>query len=62
MKKTIIKNILGIATVVSLFIACSEAETFINQILWSGSWLGITFLCGKAYAGMMSKAEKEEKV
>ena len=62
MKKTIIRNILGFATLASLFIACSEADTLFNQLLWSGSWLGICYLCAKGFTKNMTEAEKEERV
>lgn len=48
MKKSIIKYTLGMVTVISLFLACGEAETAFNQILWSGSWMLVCFISGKA--------------
>lgn len=62
MKKTIIRNILGFATLASLFIACSEADTWFNQLLWTGSWAGICFLCGRGFSKYMTEEEKEERV
>lgn len=62
MKKSIIKSILGIATVMSLILACSEADTAFNQLLWTGSWAGICFLCGRGFSKYMTEEEKEERV
>ena len=62
MKKTIIRNILGLATLASLFLACSEADTAFNQLLWTGSWAVICFFCGRGFTKYMSEAEKEERV
>lgn len=60
MKKSIIKTALGLAAITSLFMACGEAETMFNQILWSGSWMAICYLSGKALKNYMDKEELEE--
>ena len=62
MKKTIIRNLLGMGTIASLFLACSEADTIFNQLLWSGSWAFVCYFCGKGFAKYMTGAEKEERV
>lgn len=61
MEKTFIKSILAVATLASLFIALCEAETVFNQILWTGSWLTICYICGKGFTKHMTEAEKEER-
>lgn len=62
MEKTFIKSFLAFATLASLFIALCEAETVLNQILWTGSWGFITYLCGKGFSKYVNEAEKEERV
>ena len=40
------KNILGFLSVICLFLAGGEANTPKDQIIWSGSMLAISFICG----------------
>lgn len=61
MEKTFIRSILAVATLASLFIALCEAETVFNQILWTGSWGFISYLCGRGFTRYMTEAEKEER-
>ena len=56
------KTILGLATVAALFLSCSEADTMFNQILWTGSWWVVCYLCGRGVANCMTEEEKEERV
>ena len=46
--KSIISTILAAIAVIALFLACGEAETMFNQVLWSGSWMLVCFISGKA--------------
>ena len=62
MKSTIIKTILGMAALISLFLACAEAETFFSQILWSGSMLLICGVSAKGLERYMSNEEINEEV
>lgn len=62
MEKTFIRSILAVATLASFFIALSEADTIFNQIIWTGSWGFISYLCGKGFMKYMTEAEKEERV
>lgn len=59
MKKSIISTILGLGAVISLFLACGEADTSFNQILWSGSWMSVCFLCGKGSTKYMNEVDEE---
>lgn len=61
MKKSIIATILGFIAVISLFLACGEADTSFNQILWSGSWMLVCFVCGKGSSKLIEDIEKEGK-
>ena len=62
MKTTeILKTILGLVGAASLILACSEAATIMNQVLWSGSMMLICFGCIKGYEALMTDEEKEEK-
>lgn len=62
MEKTFIRSILAVATLSSLFIALCEADSVLNQIIWTGSWGFISYLCGKGFTKYMTEAEKEERV
>ena len=61
MKKSIIATALGFIAIMSMFIACGEADTSFNQILWSGSWIMVSFVCGKGSSKLINEIEKEEK-
>lgn len=56
------KTIYGMVAIVSLFLACSEAETGMSQILWSGSMLLICGLSAKGFEKYMTEEEKNETV
>lgn len=62
MKKSIVKTILGMASLISLFLACSEAESALGQALWSGSWLLVAGLSAKGFEKYMTDEEREEEV
>ena len=62
MKKEILKTILGMTGMFSLFLACGEAETALSQLLWSGSMMLICYASMKGLDALMTKEEKEEKV
>ena len=47
MKAKIIKTICGIVGALALFVLPAEASTVGLQILWSGSWLFVFWLCSK---------------
>lgn len=57
MKKSIIATILAAIAVLALFLACGEAETSFNQILWSGSWMLVCFLAGKGSTKFINDIE-----
>lgn len=58
MKKSIIATILAAIAVMALFIACGEADTSFNQILWSGSWMLVSFLAGKGSTKLINDIEE----
>jgi hypothetical protein len=62
MKKTIIKSIAGFTGMASLLLACAEADTIFNQILWSGSMMAIATISVKVVEVNLSEEEKEEQV
>lgn len=62
MKKSVKKAIYGMVTIISLFLACAEAETAFNQVLWSSSMLLICGLSAKGFENNMTEEEKEERV
>ena len=47
MKSKIITNICAIVCALALFVLPAEASTVGLQILWSGSWLFVFWLCAK---------------
>ena len=59
MKKALLIATAAIA-VIALFLACGEADTSFNQILWSGSWMLICFICGKGSTKLMNDIDKED--
>lgn len=61
MKKSIIATALGFIAVMSLFIAGAEADTAFNQVLWSCSWLLVSFVSGKASTRFIDDLDKEER-
>ena len=61
MKKEILKTFLGLTGMFSLFLACSEAETMLSQVLWSGTMMLICFASFKGIEALMTDEEKEEK-
>lgn len=56
------KLIYATATIISLFLICCEADTMVNQILWSGSWMLVCGLSAKALGNNLTEEEKEERV
>ena len=62
MKNSIIKTILGMVAIISLFLACSEAESRLGQALWSGSCLLVAGLSAKGVEKYMTDEEREEEV
>ena len=63
MKTPIIRTIIGMVTIMNLFLACAEADSATSQILWSGSWLLVCGISGKVFEKhCMTKEEKEEQV
>ena len=62
MKTSIIKTILGVVTLLSLFLACAEADTILSQVIWTSSCLYICYLSGKAFTKYLTKEEQEERV
>lgn len=62
MKREILKTILGMTGMFSLFLTCAEAETILSQLLWSGSMMLICFASMKGYEKLMTDEEKEERV
>ena len=62
MKTPIKKAIFGMATILCLFIAMSEASSAISLLVWSGSWLIACGLSGNAFSRCLTKEEKEEQV
>lgn len=63
MKTPIIRTIIGMVTIMSLFLACAEAEVAKSQLLWSGSWLLVCVISGKVFEKYcMTDEEKEERV
>jgi hypothetical protein len=57
--KSIISSILAAIAVIALFLACGEADTAFNQILWSGSWMLVCFISGKASTKFIDDIDKE---
>ena len=47
MKSKIITNICAIVGALALFVLPAEASTIGLQIIWSGSWLFVFWLCAK---------------
>jgi hypothetical protein len=62
MKNSIIRNILAVVTMLSLFLACAEANSVVAQILWSSSCLLVCGISGKAFTKYLTEEEKEERV
>lgn len=46
----------------SLMLACGEAETILNQLLWSGSMMFICFASAKGWEALSTEEEKEGRV
>ena len=62
MKKSILKSVLGLTAMASLMLACGEAETILNQLLWSGSMMFICFASAKGWEALSTEEEKEGRV
>lgn len=62
MKRKILRTFLGMIGMTSLMLACAEAETIMNQLLWSGSMILICFASMKGFERLMTDEEKEERV
>lgn len=59
--KTIIKNALGFICLMSLFLACAEAETITAQLAWSLTMLAICAVSGWGVRKLMTQEELNEK-
>lgn len=46
--KKFVSNILLLIAVIALVLVTGEAETANAQLLWSGSWMAVVFICAKA--------------
>lgn len=44
--KNLITGTLGFVSLVSLVLACGEAETLAAQILWSAGWIAVAAIAG----------------
>ena len=63
MKKLIIRAIVGMVTIMSLFLAGAEADSAKNQLLWSGSCLLVCGVSAKVFEKYcLTKEEREERV
>lgn len=63
MKNSVIRAIVGMVAIISLFLACAEANSATNQLLWSGSCLLICGISAKVFEKYcMTEEEKEEQV
>ena len=62
MKKEILNTILGMIGMTSLMLTCAEADTILNQLLWSGSMMLICYASMKVFERLMTDEEKEERV
>lgn len=60
--KEIMKMILGIICLMSLFLACAEAETFTAQLAWSLTMLAICAVSGWGMSKLMTKEELGEEI
>lgn len=61
MKKSIIRTIIGMVTITSLMLACAEADSATNQLLWSGSCLLVCGISAKVF-DCITKGEQEEEI
>lgn len=55
--KKFVSNILLLIAVIALVLVTREAETANAQLLWSGTWMAVVFICAKAW----EKLNPEEK-
>lgn len=62
MKKEILKTICGVVAAISLVLACGEADTLFNQIIWSGAWLSAFVASAKGFERCLTNEEQEEQV
>ena len=60
--KKIIKNILGIVAVCSLFLATGETDVKECQLVWTGSWMLVSLVSAVGMNSMMTDKEKEGRV
>jgi hypothetical protein len=60
--KKILKGVLGVVCVMSLFLACGEGETLSSQLVWTLSWLSVATVSGVLCSKMMTEEELNEKV
>ena len=62
MKTKILKSVLGLTAMTSLLLACGEAETILNQLLWCGAMMIICLVSAKGLEALMTEEEKEGRV
>lgn len=60
--KNFIKNALGFICLMSLFLACAEAETITARLAWSLSMLTVCAASGWGMTKLMTEEELNEKV
>lgn len=60
MKKTILKSILGIATLLCLLLACGEATSADHQLIWTGSFLAVAAISCKGVEKFHEDDEEEQ--
>lgn len=61
--KEIMKTVLGIVCLISLFLACAEADTIVAQLAWTLSMLSICFVSGRILTSKyMTKEELDEEI
>ena len=60
MKSKIITTICAIVGALALFVLPAEASTVGLQIIWSGSWLFVFWLCAKLIDKYGEKEEDEQ--
>lgn len=60
--KKILKGVLGVVCVMSLFLACGEGETPSSQLVWTLSWLSVSVVSGRWCSKMMTDEELNEEV
>ena len=62
MKAKILRTVYGFVAVMSLFLACAEADTITTQVIWSCSMMLVSGLSAKGFEKYMTEEEKNERV